>query len=312
MSEIDDANEMIGKGYDQQPALEIESARTVIERRNGRMQEVERAAFVKISTAFKPEMKDIDEVALKVWLFIALSVNRNSGKANPGLRTIAEDCSFAVNTVRGAIERLETKYNLLIVHRNEKRYNIYEPVAFVSANKSVSVADTDAIETVSADDTDKSETVSAGSQTVSIKSQTVSARVIHNQSNQINQTSPKKSEKKGDIVDGFLAFAKSPAMEKISKIDEITSAFQVRLAFNLSGRDAENFVEFMYQESKKGREFSRFIDWWVSNGGPRQYWSITKMRQNWPAAFQVSATNPYAGWRNTTEERFAEEERLGL
>jgi DnaD/phage-associated family protein len=164
---IKDALEMSGSGYE--TAVEIESPRTVIQRRNGRNHEIERAAFVKISTAFKPEMKDIDEIALKVWLYIALSVNRNSGKAHPGLRTIAEECKFAVNTVRAAIDRLENKYFLLTVHRNEKTYNIYEPVEFVSVKK----------ETVSADDTDNTQTVSA-------KRETVSPRMILNQSNQKN------------------------------------------------------------------------------------------------------------------------------
>lgn len=182
---VTDALEMIGAGYDH-PSIEIEAPRTVLERRQGRMQEVERAAFVKISTAFKPEMKDIDEIALKVWLYIALSVNRHSGKANPGLRTIAEECGFAVNTVRGAIERLEEKYNLLIVHKGERRYNIYEPVAFISANRN---------EPVSPDDTD-TKTVSFERKTVSPDDKTVSARVILNQINQSNQNmaqAPKNS-----------------------------------------------------------------------------------------------------------------------
>ena len=122
----------------------------------------------------------------------------------------------------------------------------------------------------------------------------------------------RETPKRGDAVDMFLAFAKSPAMEKENKLDEIMSAFQTRLAFSLAGRDAENFVDFMFREDKKGNHFPKFIDWWLANGGPRQYWSITKMRQNWPAAFQVSTSNPYAGWRNTTEERFEEERRLGL
>jgi len=180
---VTDAVEMLGKGYDH-PAVEIEAPRQVIERRNGRMQEIERAAFVKISTAFKPEMRDIDEIALKIWLYIALSVNRHSGKAHPGLRTIAQECNFAVNTVRAALERLENKYALLVVHRGEKKYNIYEPVEFVSARR----------ETVSADDTD-GETVSDERETVSAKTQTVSPRMILNQINQSEPDDKRESTK---------------------------------------------------------------------------------------------------------------------
>ena len=182
MSDLEDAVTMLGKVYEE-PAVRIEPVRTVIERRNGRMEEVERAAFVKISTAFKPEMKNIDEIALKVWLYIALSVNRNSGKANPGLRTIAENCGFAVNTVRAAVDRLENKYNLLIVYRNEKKYNIYEPASYVSANKTVSPDNTDFSKTVSAN----GESVSANGESVSVKDESVSPKVTLNQRNQSNQ-----------------------------------------------------------------------------------------------------------------------------
>lgn len=176
--ELNDAIEMLGKGYDH-PSLEIEPARTVIERRDGRMQEVERAAFVKISTAFKAEMKDIDEVALKVWLYIALSVNRHSNKANPGLRKIAEETGFAVNTVRDAVERLENKYGLLTIESGSgKSPNIYEPAAFVSAKKSVSSGNTQ----------DSGVSVSSGSVSVSSGSVSASRQKNAQPENQSNQS----------------------------------------------------------------------------------------------------------------------------
>jgi DnaD/phage-associated family protein len=170
---ITEAMGMMGAGYDH-PALEIEQERAVITRRNGKLTEEIRPAFVKISTAFKAEMKDIDPIALKVWLYIALSVNRRTGKAYPGLRKISEDCDLAINTIQSALVRLEG-LQLLTVDRQSKRFNLYEPVDYVSANK--------ADPSVSADDTD-TQTVSDELQTVSVSSKTVSPRMIHNQSNQ--------------------------------------------------------------------------------------------------------------------------------
>ena len=163
---ITDATEMLGSGYEH-PALEIEQERTVITRRNGKLTEETRPAFVKISTAFKAEMKDIDPIALKVWLYIALSVNRATGKAYPGLRTISKDCDLAVNTIQAALVRLEN-LQLLTIDRDSKRFNLYEPADYVSANRLEP--------SVSADDTH--------AQTVSVDAQTVSSWVIHNQRNQ--------------------------------------------------------------------------------------------------------------------------------
>lgn len=172
LEEIKDAAEMMG--WTDHPTIEIEKPRDVVERRGGKLIETERPAFVKIYTSFKAEMKEIDEIALKVWLYIALSVNRETNEAHPGLRTIAEDTGFAVNTVRSAIERLETRYNLLDVERGNRKYNRYFPVDYVSVRRK---------ETVSPDDTD-GKTVSDDPQTVSVKDETVSARMILNQRNQ--------------------------------------------------------------------------------------------------------------------------------
>ena len=182
---ITDAEEMINT----QPTVEIEPPRSVISRRGREFIEEDRPAFIKFSTGFKKELAGIDEIALKVWVFIALSINRNSGKANPGLRTIADGTGFAINTVRSAVARLETKYNLLLVDRESRKYNIYEPTAFVSANR--------ADPTVSPDDTPytdetpsvsvEAQSVSLGDESVSAKPPSVSPRMILNQINQRNQ-----------------------------------------------------------------------------------------------------------------------------
>jgi hypothetical protein len=158
---VENALEMLGAGYE--PTIEIESQRTVTERRGGKLIEADRPAFVKIYTNFKQEMKDIDSDALKVWLFIALSVNRFSGEAHPGLRAISDGVGLAVNTVRAAVERLENEYNLLQVEREGGKSNKYYPADYVSANR----------EGVSRGDT-VPETVSKNTGTVSKTSETVS------------------------------------------------------------------------------------------------------------------------------------------
>ena len=55
---INNARAMIG--LDDQPTVEIEAPRTVTERRDGKLVEADKPAFVKIYTSFKSEMKDID------------------------------------------------------------------------------------------------------------------------------------------------------------------------------------------------------------------------------------------------------------
>ncbi len=181
------------------PSVVIEPPRRVIERRNGEFLETEEPAWVKLSTGFKDELAVIDESALKVWLYIALSINRHDGRARPGVRTIAANTNLSPNTVTAAIKRLEEQYGLLVVNREDRKYNIYEPLAYISAGKgnpaskfapdnveTVANSATDGIETVANFATDNTETVAKNGETVAKKRQTVANRLRLNQINQIN------------------------------------------------------------------------------------------------------------------------------
>lgn len=160
---INNARAMIGMDSEP-PAIEIEAPRKVTTRRGGRMLEEDRPAFVKIYTDFKNELKDIQGIDLKVWIYLALSVNRFTGDACPGLRKIGEDLNLSVNTVRASLERLEEKALLEIEAKDGKR-NLYRPSDYVSAKK----------ETVSKTDT-VPQTVSKSEGTVSVLNKTVSTQ----------------------------------------------------------------------------------------------------------------------------------------
>lgn len=129
---VTEALEMLGKGY--QPTIEIEEARTVTERRGGKLIDAERSAFVKIFTSFKKELKEMDGDDLKVWIYLALSINRYTKDASPGLRTISEDTDLAVNTVRSILERLEDR-GLLDIEKEDGKTNRYRPADYATVSK---------------------------------------------------------------------------------------------------------------------------------------------------------------------------------
>jgi hypothetical protein len=205
---ITEALGMLGKGYEQ-PAIEIEQERTVVTRRGGKLTEETRAAFVKISTAFKAELPDISADALKVWIFIALSINRNNEKAYPALRTIATGVSLAVNTVQKAIKELEER-NLLEVARGKMRYNIYQIPEYVSANR--------AEPNVSPGDT-MTANVSNSGVNVSNSDQNVSPAMILNQKNQSKPDIAEKIKKSANkTVDAILENERQSVGKSWSKL----------------------------------------------------------------------------------------------
>ena len=173
LPDVDDALEMLGKGYVRDSSLEIYPQTTVIRRRGWEMVEDVIPAFVKISTGFKAELPAIEATALKVWLYIALSINRNTEQAHPGIRTIAEGCGLAQNTITAAVKKLEL-LGLLTVNREDKKYNIYQIPEYISANsKSASKIEAESASKTEADD-----------KTASVKAESASIALRLNQINQ--------------------------------------------------------------------------------------------------------------------------------
>lgn len=225
-----------------EPSVEIAPAQTTIVRSDGELQEVERAAFVKLSTSFKNELKDISGDALKVWLFVSLSINRKTEQAHPGLRTISESVGLAVNTVRKAISELE-KSKLLTVKRGITKYNIYEVPEYVSANRqNPTVSNRDTVE----------ETVSNRDTTVSNFVETVSPSVILNQRNQKNQ-------KRGDLFDGMLHYGKQALDRKEDKIEEIIQTLERSLKINVARTTRNQAVARRLLND--GRSIGTWLEW---------------------------------------------------
>ena len=277
---VSEAVEMLGAGYDQ-PAVEIEQPRTVIQRREGKLQAVDRPAFIKLSTDFKNELAGISGDALKVWIFVSLSINRKSGRANPGLRTIADGVGLAVNTVQKALKELEA-VNLLAVYRGEKRYNLYEIPEYVSANRSEP--------SVSNRDTDL-QTVSNPDETVSNSAQTVSPSVILNQKNQRN--------KKGDILDGMSYFAQQAQERGVDKVEDVLVRLDRGISANIHRSLANQSVaKRILREEAEGHTVEKFLAWLRSDEWRMAhlyiYADLEKMWTLWPQAF-TAPSDEYTG-----------------
>lgn len=107
-----------------EPAAIIEQPRSRLVIRDG-LGEEWTTAWVKLSTAFKPHIKEIRGAPLAVWLYISLSINR-SGTAFPSINKIAEDTGYSRNGVIESVKVLEQK-GYLSVRRGERKFNLYEP-----------------------------------------------------------------------------------------------------------------------------------------------------------------------------------------
>ena len=234
---ITDANEMIGKGYDQ-PTVILEEPRKYSARlKNGITVEVEEPAWVKFSTGFKKELKSMDEYSLKVFLYIGLSVNWQSGTSYPGTRKIAEDTNMAVNTVTKAIKYLEENGYLEVQRRNGNS-SIFRTVKYI------------AIGTVAHGETPPSHENAQPSHEVWL---TVAR--TPSKSAQLEELEEKETPK-GDLVDAVLQYELKPTSIR-SAIKEY-----FRLNVNWETKTARQWMEWAVSENVTSDQIARAADLW--------------------------------------------------
>lgn len=234
-------------------SIEISEPQKIVERRGGKLIESDRPAFVKMYTDFKRELKTIDGDALKVWLYLALSVNRYTKDARPGLRKIAEETGLAINTVRGAIERLERDYHLLDVEKEEGKSSKYHPSDYISVAK----------ETVSNGDT-VTQTVSKKEGTVSNLSGTVSStRKDFAQLEELEST-------RKDVLDGIIHYQLKPKGIR----DAFAKYF--RLTPNWEAKYNSQFLEWLVRVDATPEQIERAADLWSMD--KRFNWAVPTLK----------------------------------
>jgi len=282
--EADGAMEMLGKGYENS-SLEIHPQTTVIRRKGWEMVEEVVPAFVKISTAFKQEMATIDGDALKVWLFIALSINRNTEQAHPGVRTIATACGMGQNKAIVKIKELEG-LGLLSVNRKDRKYNIYEIPDYISANAKTASK----MEAVN-------ETASENPKTASEKEQTAfdpAALKVLNQ--RTREPDNKRPLKKGDLIDGVLFYAEQSKERGEDKIEEILCNLEHILHRNIQRTGQwQDLAKWMLRRLEK-EPYTIWASWYMADPfNAKTSWRIIpkQIRESWPQAFQPIAESGY-------------------
>ena len=231
--QLTDARQMLGTGYE--PAAVIEQPRSRLVLRDG-LGEEWTVAWVKLSTAFKPHIKNLRGAQLAVWLYISLSINEK-GVAFPGIRTIAEDTGYSHQGVLDAIKDLEAK-GYMKVRRGERRYNLYEP-EFAAIGKVNEPSET----VNSVDESSKL------SQVLQPNESTFSP----NESSGLDLN--KKNKKELDLVD--LELSKLPAMSLRKAVGEY-----FKLNVNWETKTARQWLEWAHGENITAEQIAQAAKTW--------------------------------------------------
>lgn len=124
-TETADALEMLGKGYDSQPAAIIESPRKAMALSDAGLTDYQVWGWVKISAKFIAHIKRLKGAKLAIWQTIALSIDAD-GECKLSANEIAEITGYSRSEVLESQKELDEMGYLTVSKKSGKR-NIYKP-----------------------------------------------------------------------------------------------------------------------------------------------------------------------------------------
>lgn len=93
-------------------------------------------------------------------------------------------------------------------------------------------------------------------------------------------------EKKGDLVDAYVDFANSPGARKESIKNEIRNNMENKFHINMTGKEWESFIEYVYGRQERHNEpAEKFVQWALIKGFDPMYWTPKKCLTMYPQAF---------------------------
>jgi len=101
-------------------------------------------------------------------------------------------------------------------------------------------------------------------------------------------TAPRRSKvvKKGDALDGMIAFAKTPGAIKENKIKIIRDKLEKKLHVVADNSRWKKFIDFVYvREAKHNESVEVFIQWALCEGFNPIFWTPEKLKTVYPQAF---------------------------
>lgn len=122
---IEEAVEMLGRGYDDQPAAIIDPPRTVKALRDKGLIEYRAWGWVKMSAKFIAHLKPLKGAKLAIWQCIALSIDE-TGTCKMTLKEIGALTDYSHTEVISSLKELEEGGYLTI--NKDGKTNIYQPV----------------------------------------------------------------------------------------------------------------------------------------------------------------------------------------
>lgn len=94
-------------------------------------------------------------------------------------------------------------------------------------------------------------------------------------------------QKRGDLVDGYLAMMKAPGLKKSARIDAILSYLGGRLRVNTETKRWKEFAKFVDDRQQNfGESVEAFVAWLTGQKDFNiQFWSPQRMMEYYPQAF---------------------------
>lgn len=228
---ISEANDMLGKGYEQ-PAAIIDPPRTVTALRENGLSDYKVWGWVKTSAKFRSHIKILRGAKHDIWHYLALGVDEN-GTCKETIKQICEGTGYSHTEVINTLRELD-EMGYLSVTKNSKG-NIYTPEFVARGENKPTESAVKKVESTPAYQVESTPPIE--------KSPSIPLRV------------KRVNTPKGDLVD--LELSKLPA---ISIRKAITEHF--RLNVNWETKTSRQFLEWAHGEGITAEQVKTAADVW--------------------------------------------------
>lgn len=276
---IEDAVEMLGRGYNDQPAAIIDPPRTLKALHDRGLTEYRAWGWVKMSAKFIAHLKPLKGAKLAIWQCIALSIDE-TGTCKMTLKEIGALTDYSHTEVISSLKELEGSGYLTI--NKDGKTNIYQPVFVARGDEKPQETLVKKLDSTPQNQYESSPAI--GNSTPSIK------RVKRVNTNQDLALTEEEIEKVNAKVDAILDMANFEGAKREARVNAILSYLGETFHKNTEMKEWREFAKYIDGEKwSKGWDVKDFVKWLYSQKNfDLQYWPVKKMYENYPAAFVKS------------------------
>lgn len=260
--------------YGTQPEAIIDPPRTVRALQDGEIVNYQVWGWVKTSAKFRSHIKILRGAKHDIWHYLALGVDEN-GQVKETIKEICEGTGYSHTEVINSLRELD-ELGYLSIQKDHKG-NVYTPEFVARGEGKPSESAVKKVESTPVYQVESTPAIEIPP--------TIPLRV-----KRVNTAYQSGRQEKPDKVEVILSMLDFPGAKQAAKLDELLNFLGVSFNRNVETKEWKEFAKYILNERvTKNWHPQKFVDWVKSQKGYPEFWSVKRMKEYYPQAFEEAS-----------------------